>query len=63
MVSPLDKVANGLTKLKSMGEGRDTLGEREKIIRQLKIDLTFFNNIPPCLEPSAKECILASKTP
>jgi hypothetical protein len=33
MVTPLDKVANGLKKLKSMGEGKDTIAEREKVIR------------------------------
>ncbi|CDW84633.1 UNKNOWN [Stylonychia lemnae] len=59
MVSHIDRVANGLQKLKSMPEGPHTLGDREKTIRQLKIDLTFFQNIPPCFEPSPKECILA----
>ncbi len=61
MASSIDKVANGLSKLKSMGEGRDTLADREKVVRQLKIDLTFLNNIPPCFHPEPKECILASK--
>ena len=60
MVSHIDRVANGLQKLKSITENSQTLGEREKIIKQLKVDLTFFQNIPPCFEPSAKECILAS---
>ncbi len=61
MASALDRVANGLLKLKSMSEGPQTLADRIQTVRQLKIDLTFFNNIPPCVEPSAKECILASE--
>lgn len=41
MTSPQDKVQFGLQKLKSMGETPDTLADREKTVRQLKIDLTF----------------------
>jgi hypothetical protein len=33
MVSHIDRVANGLQKLKSMAEGPQTLPEREKTIR------------------------------
>lgn len=61
MVSQIDRVVNGLSKLKSISEGPATLGDREKTIRQLKIDLTFFQNIPPCIAPDARECVLASK--
>jgi len=28
-------------------------------MRQLMIDLTFFENIPPCMAMDKKECILA----
>jgi hypothetical protein len=28
-------------------------------VKQLKSDLTFFENIPPCFDAEAKECILA----
>ena len=42
MVSPLDKVKSGLDKLKSLGDGKSSIFDREKIVRQLKIDLTFF---------------------
>jgi len=30
-------------------------------MRQLMIDLTMFENIPPCLDMDKKECILARK--
>ena len=60
MASSIDRVANGLQKLKSITESPETLNERVQIVRQLKFDLTFLNNIPPCAEPSPKECILAS---
>jgi hypothetical protein len=59
MTSVTDRVANGLSKLKSLTEGPTTLAERDRLLKQLKSDLTFFMNIPPCFEPDAKECILA----
>ncbi len=59
MTSIIDKVANGLSKLRQLPENATTLQERDKIIKQLKTDLTFFQNIPPCFEADAKECILA----
>lgn len=59
MTSIIDKAKNGLQKLKSLSEGPSTLAERDKIVKQLKSDLTFFMNIPPCFEADAKECILA----
>ena len=55
MTTVLDRVAFSLQKLKSLSD----LSEREKLIQQLKSDLTFFQNIPPCESPSPKECILA----
>ena len=59
MSSIVDRVANGLSKLKAIQENPANLAERDKIIKQLKADLTFFENIPPCFEAEAKECILA----
>lgn len=59
MTSIVDRVANGLMKLKAISEGPATLVERDRTIKQLKTDLTFFQNIPPCFEAEAKECILA----
>jgi 26S proteasome regulatory subunit N12 len=59
MTSIIDRVANGLTKLKSISEGAATIGERDKIVKQLKSDLCFFDSIPPCFEADPKQCILA----
>ncbi len=59
MSSIVDRVANGLSKLKQLPEGHGTLQARDALIKQLKTDLTFFENIPPCFEAEAKECILA----
>lgn len=62
MVSPLQKVQNGLSKFKSLGEGgSEVLEEKVKLMRQIMIDLTAFDNIPPCLRIDPKECILARK--
>jgi 26S proteasome regulatory subunit N12 len=59
MTSIVDRVVNGLSKLKQLPEGAATLQARDALIKQLKTDLTFFENIPPCFDPEAKECILA----
>ena len=59
MVSYIDKVKQLLTKLKSFAEGPETLQDRNKLVKQLKIDMTAFDNIPPCLEVDPKEAILA----
>ena len=59
MTSTVDRVANGLNKLKSLSETPATIGERDKIVKQLKSDLCFFDSIPPCYEADAKQCILA----
>ena len=61
MTSALDKVMLGLQKLKQIGESPATFDQREKTVNQLKIDLTFFQNLPPAFQLDPKECILASK--
>ena len=38
---------------------QQSLDERDTTVKQLKRDLTFFNNIPPTSTPDPKECILA----
>lgn len=59
MTSVLDKLTNGLSKLRALPETPDTLHDRDRLIKQLKADLTFLMNIPPCFEADPKECILA----
>ena len=59
MSSIVHRVANGLAKLKAIQEGPVTLAERDKLVKQLKADLTFFENIPPCFEADPTECTLA----
>ena len=60
MTTYIDKVKNGLEKLKQLGEGKKTnLAEREKLITQMRIDLTFFENLPPANPVDMRECILA----
>ena len=59
MTSIIDKVANTLNKYKSIAEGKATIGERSKLMTQLRIDLTFFENLPPSNPVDARECILA----
>jgi hypothetical protein len=61
MTTILDKIQSSLAKLKTFHEEPSTLADREKTIRQLKIDLTFLQNIPPTIVPDPKECILARK--
>lgn len=41
MVSPVDRVYNGLQKLKQISEGPATLDERDRLVKQLKGDLCF----------------------
>ena len=59
MSSYIDKVTNSLQKLKSLGEGKNTLNERDKLMTQMRIDLTFFDNLPPSTTVDKRECILA----
>jgi hypothetical protein len=42
----LDKIQPNLQKLKSFHEELSTLTDKEKTIRQLKIDPTFLHSIP-----------------
>ena len=59
-MSSVTKVANGLQRFKQIAEDASTLDERTKAMNQMMIDLTMFDNTPPCLGPmDPKECILA----
>jgi hypothetical protein len=42
------RVANGLQRFKQIEERPETLQERVAAIRQLTVDLTNFENLPPC---------------
>ena len=59
MTSLIDKVVNSLGKLRSLKEEPATLPQREQLITQMRIDLTFFENLPPSLNVDMKECALA----
>lgn len=59
MTSYIDRVSNSLQKLKSLGDGKGTLDQRDKLITQMRIDLTFFDNLPPSTSVDKRECILA----
>ena len=59
MTSIIDKVQNTLQKLKSMGEGADSMNERDKLITQMRIDLTNFEHLPPASPVDIRQCILA----
>ena len=59
MTSIIDKVQNTLQKYKSIAEGKATIAEREKLMTQLRIDMTFFENLPPANPVDQRECILA----
>ena len=61
MVSYIDRVQQGLQKFKSLGDAPETLEERKNVMRQIKVGLTAFDNIPPCIKCDPKECILARK--
>ena len=50
-----------LSSYKALEEGPATLEQRTNIMRQLMIDLTTFENIPPCVQIDKRECILARK--
>lgn len=58
-MNPVTKVANGLQRYKTIAETPATLEERTQAMRQIMIDLTLFENTPPCLKCDPKECILA----
>ena len=55
----IQKVTQGLQNFKSLASSPETLEQRKTIMRQLMIDLTTFDNIPPCAQMDKKECILA----
>ena len=59
MTSIIDKVSNSLQKYKGIQETKATIGERDKLMTQMRIDLTFFENLPPSNPVDMKECILA----
>lgn len=42
MTSATERVANVLAKLKSISEVPESLGERDRLVKQLKSDLTHF---------------------
>jgi len=42
------RIANNLTRFKQIAETPETLQERVAAISKLMIDLTNFENIPPC---------------
>jgi len=58
----IEKVNQGLKNYKSLAvDSAQTLEQRKTIMKQLMIDLTLFENIPPCMAMDQKECILARK--
>ena len=58
----VDQVNKSLQSYKSLEEGPATLEQRTNIMRQLMIDLTNFDNVPPCAQIDKRECILARKS-
>ena len=59
MTSIIEAVTNRLSQLKKLGEGKDSLDQRKKLLTQLRIDLTNFDNLPPNQPIDQKQCILA----
>ena len=59
MTSIIDKVNNSLQKLKSIPENKATLAERDNLVTQMRIDLTFFEQLPPATTVDMRQCILA----
>ena len=57
-MNPVTKVSNGLQRYKAIADTPLTLPERVTAMRQLMIDCTLFDNVPPCLQCDPKECIL-----
>ncbi len=53
------RVHNGLQRFKQIEERPETLQERVAAMRQLTVELTNFENLPPCSVCDPKECILA----
>lgn len=42
MTTAIERVTNSLQKLKSLGDGKETLAQRDQIVTQMRIDLTSF---------------------
>jgi 26S proteasome regulatory subunit N12 len=60
MASPLvTRVANDLQRFKQIEERPETLNQRVTVMRQLMVELTSFDNLPPCSVCDPKECVLA----
>ena len=59
MTTYVDRVNNTLAKYKALGDQPATLAEREQLITQMRIDLTFFENVPPANPVDQRECLLA----
>tara|TARA_B110000285_G_C14968323_1_gene535234 strand:+ start:108 stop:413 length:306 start_codon:yes stop_codon:yes gene_type:complete len=59
MTTIIDKVNNALQKYKSLGEGKDSLAQRDALVTQMRIDITSFQNLPPSATLDKRECILA----
>lgn len=57
----VEQVNKNLSTYKSLEECEATLEQRTNIMKQLMINLTEFENIPPCLQIDKRECILARK--
>lgn len=53
------RIANNLQRYKQIAETPETLQERVAAMSKLMIDLTNFENIPPCQQCDPKECIIA----
>ena len=45
----VEQLTKNLQAYKALEEGPATLEQRKNIMKQLMIDLTCFDNIPPCL--------------
>ena len=58
----VEQVNKNLSTYKSLEEGPATLEQRQNIMKQLMIDLTCFENTPPCVKIDKRECILARKS-
>lgn len=53
------RIANNLARFKQITETPETLAERVSAMSKLMVDITNFENIPPCQQCDPKECILA----
>jgi hypothetical protein len=53
------RISNNLARFKQIPETPETLLERSDSMNKLLVDLTNFENIPPCLVCDPKECIVA----